>query len=105
MQLQDYSKNPSTESEVKFNLSKVTLEPLFNHMVNIRDQLSAPTRKFAVLNLKLPVADTNTGACEVKFQVSKDTLVAVLRSMDYIREQLSVPGDAQTEAISKRPRK
>jgi len=53
MQLQDYSRNPSTESEVKFNLSKVTLEPLFNHMVNIRDQLSAPTRKFAVLNLKV----------------------------------------------------
>ncbi|XP_014505327.1 protein FAR1-RELATED SEQUENCE 3 [Vigna radiata var. radiata] len=106
LKLQDYSRNPSTESEVKFNLSKVTLEPLFNHMVNIRDQLSAPTRKFAVLNLKLPVADTNTGVCEVKFQVSKETLVAVLRSMDYIREQLSVPGDAQTEAaILKRPRK
>lgn len=53
MQLQDYSRIPSTESEVKFNLSKVSLEPLFNHMVNISDQLSIPTRKFAVLNLKV----------------------------------------------------
>ncbi|RDX60795.1 Protein FAR1-RELATED SEQUENCE 3, partial [Mucuna pruriens] len=52
LKLQDYSRIPATESEVKFNLSKVTLEPLFNHMVNISDQLSAPTRKFAVLNLK-----------------------------------------------------
>ncbi|KAK7385859.1 hypothetical protein VNO78_31783 [Psophocarpus tetragonolobus] len=104
LKLQDYSKIPSTESEVKFNLSKVTLEPLFNHMVNISDQLSTPTRKFAVLNLKLPAADT-TGACEVKFQVSRDTLGAVLRSMAYIREQLSSPGDAKTEPMSKRPRK
>ncbi|TKY57066.1 FAR1-RELATED SEQUENCE 3 [Spatholobus suberectus] len=105
LKLQDYSRIPSTESEVKFNLSKVTLEPLFNHMVNISDQLSTPTRKFAVLNLKLPVAETTSGACEVKFQVSKDTLSAVLRSMAYIREQLSSPGDTQTEPISKRPRK
>ncbi|KAG5064535.1 hypothetical protein AAZX31_02G256700 [Glycine max] len=105
LKLQDYSRIPSTESEVKFNLSKVSLEPLFNHMVNISDQLSTPTRKFAVLNLKLPVAETTSGASEVKFQVSKDTLGAVLRSMAYIREQLLGPGDAQTEPLSKRPRK
>ncbi|KAH1093055.1 hypothetical protein GYH30_039002 [Glycine max] len=105
LKLQDYSRIPSTESEVRFNLSKVSLEPLFNHMVNISDQLSIPTRKFAVLNLKLPVAETTSGASEVKFQVSKDTLGAVLRSMAYIREQLLGPGDVQTEPMSKRPRK
>ncbi|KAL2316947.1 hypothetical protein Fmac_030823 [Flemingia macrophylla] len=105
LKLQDYSRIPSTESVVKFNLSKVTLEPLFNHMVNISDQLSTPTRKFAVLNLKFPDTESTSGVCEVKFQVSKDTLGAVLRSMAYIREQLSCPGHAQTESISKRPRK
>ncbi|KAK7300337.1 hypothetical protein RJT34_11180 [Clitoria ternatea] len=105
LKLQDYSRTPSTESEVKFNLSKVSLEPLLKSMASISDQLSTPASKVAVINLKLQDAETTSGESEVKFQVSRDTLAAVLRSMAYIREQLSNSGDAQTESVSKRQRK
>ncbi|KAK7276575.1 hypothetical protein RIF29_17718 [Crotalaria pallida] len=89
MKLHDYCKNPSTESEVKFQLSRVSLEPMLKSMAYISEQLSTPVNKVAVINLKLQDAETTSGQSEVKFQVSRDTLGAMLRSMAYIREQLS----------------
>lgn len=52
MQLQDYSKSPAVESEVKFQLSRVTLEPMIRSMANISEQLSTPANRVAVINLK-----------------------------------------------------
>ncbi|KAK6246952.1 hypothetical protein QUC31_018517 [Theobroma cacao] len=89
LKLQDYSKNPSAEMEVKFQLSRVTLEPMLRSMAYISEQLSTPANRVAVINLKLQDTETTTGESEVKFQVSRDTLGAMLRSMAYIREQLS----------------
>ncbi|QCD78832.1 hypothetical protein DEO72_LG1g2468 [Vigna unguiculata] len=89
LKLQDYSRVPSTESEVKFHLSRVTLEPMLKSMAYISEQLSTPANKVAVINLKLQDTETTSGESEVKFQVSRDTLGAMLRSMAYIREQLS----------------
>ncbi|KAL2322220.1 hypothetical protein Fmac_026599 [Flemingia macrophylla] len=53
LKLQDYSKAPSTESEVKFHLSRVTLEPMLKSMAYISEQLSTPANKVAVINLKV----------------------------------------------------
>lgn len=52
MQLQDYSKGPAIESDVKFQLSRVTLEPMLKSMASISEQLSAPANRVAVINLK-----------------------------------------------------
>ncbi|GMY10251.1 protein FAR1-RELATED SEQUENCE 3 [Fagus crenata] len=89
LKLQDYSRTPSAESEVKFQLSRVSLEPMLRSMAYISEQLSTPANKVAVINLKLQDTETTSGESEVKFQVSRDTLGAMLRSMAYIREQLS----------------
>ncbi|KAJ0020923.1 hypothetical protein Pint_31621 [Pistacia integerrima] len=89
LKLQDYSKTPSAELEVKFQLSRVTLEPMLRSMAYISEQLSTPANRVAVINLKLQDTETTSGESEVKFQVSRDTLGAMLRSMAYIREQLS----------------
>uniref|UniRef100_A0A803LXG8 Protein FAR1-RELATED SEQUENCE n=1 Tax=Chenopodium quinoa TaxID=63459 RepID=A0A803LXG8_CHEQI len=112
LKLQDYSKSPAVESEVKFQLSTVTLEPMLKSMAQISEQLSTPANRVAVINLKacfsnLALQDTETisGESEVKFQVSRDTLGAMLRSMAYIREQLSVLVEAQIEQPSKKQRK
>ncbi|CAO2840985.1 unnamed protein product [Amaranthus hypochondriacus] len=105
LKLQDYSKSPAVESEVKFQLSRVTLEPMIRSMANISEQLSTPANRVAVINLKLQDTETISGESEVKFQVSRDTLGAMLRSMAYIREQLSVVMDPSTEQSSKKQRK
>ncbi|XP_058755722.1 protein FAR1-RELATED SEQUENCE 3 [Vicia villosa] len=105
LKLQDYGRSPSTEAEVKFQLSRVSLEPMLKSMAYISEQLSTPANKVAVINLKLQDADTTSGESEVKFQVSKDTLGAMLRSMAYIREQLSHAGDGQSEPLLKKHRK
>ncbi|KAF9587682.1 hypothetical protein IFM89_004514 [Coptis chinensis] len=102
--LQDYSKNPSGESEVKFQLSRLTLEPMLRSMAYIGDQLSTPANRVAVINLKLQDTESTSGESEVKFQVSRDTLGAMLRSMAYIREQLSVTGELQSDPSSKKLR-
>lgn len=52
-QLQDYSKTPSAEFEVKFQLSRVTLEPMLRSMAYISEQLSTPANRVAVINLKV----------------------------------------------------
>lgn len=105
LKLQDYSRSPTVESEVKFQLTRVTLEPMLRSMAYISEQLSAPVNRVAVINLKLQDSETTSGESEVKFQVSRDTLGAMLRSMAYIREQLSLVVDTQPEPLSKRPRK
>lgn len=53
MQLQDYAKTPAGESEVKFSLSRVTLEPMLRSMAYISEQLSSPANKVALVNLKV----------------------------------------------------
>ncbi|XP_024022375.1 protein FAR1-RELATED SEQUENCE 3 [Morus notabilis] len=105
LKLQDYSRSPSAESEVKFQLSRVSLEPMLRSMAYISEQLSTPANKVAVINLKLQDTETTTGESEVKFQVSRDTLGAMLRSMAYIREQLSNPSESQSEPLPKKQRK
>ncbi|GAB2274481.1 hypothetical protein Dimus_039087 [Dionaea muscipula] len=102
LKLQDYSKRPAGESDVKFQLSTVALEPMLAH---ISEQLSTPANRVAVINLKLQDTETTSGEAEVKFQVSKDTLGAMLRSMAYIREQLSNAAESQTDPPSKKSRK
>ncbi|KAJ4979315.1 hypothetical protein NE237_010095 [Protea cynaroides] len=104
LKLQDYSKAPSGESEVKFQLSRVTLEPMLRSMAYISEQLSTPANRVAVINLKLQDTETTSGETEVKFQVSRDTLGAMLRSMAYIREQLSNVAEPQSEPSSKKQR-
>lgn len=105
LKLQDYSRTSSGESEVKFQLSRVTLEPMLRSMAYISEQLSTPANKVAVINLKLQDTETTSGESEVKFQVSRDTLGAMLRSMAYIREQLSNAAKTQSESPSKKQRK
>ncbi|KAL7127020.1 hypothetical protein ABFS83_14G226000 [Erythranthe nasuta] len=105
LKLQDYGRTPAGESEVKFSLSRVSLEPLLRSMAYISEQLSTPANKVAFLNLKLQDTEAMSGESEVKFQVSRDTLGAMLRSMAYIREQLSNPMDPKQDNPSKRPRK
>lgn len=105
LKLQDYSRTPSAESEVKFQLSRVSLEPMLRSMAYISEQLSTPANKVAVINLKLQDTETTSGESEVKFQVSRDTLGAMLRSMAYIREQLSNPAETHSEPLSKKQRK
>lgn len=105
LKLQDYSRTPTGELEVKFQLSTLTLEPMLRSMAYINEQLSTPANRVAVINLKLQDAETSTGESEVKFQVSRDTLGAMLRSMAYIREQLSNTVESQSETPSKRLRK
>lgn len=104
LKLQDYSRLTPGESEIKFQLSKVTLEPMLKSMGYINDQLST-ANKIAVINLKLQDTETTSGASEVKFQVSRDTLGAMLRSMAYIREQLSCVAESQLGTPSKKQRK
>lgn len=53
LQLQDYRRTPASESEVKFQLSTVTLEPMLRSMAYINEQLSAPANRVAVINLKV----------------------------------------------------
>ncbi|KAH6774839.1 FAR1-related sequence 3 [Perilla frutescens var. frutescens] len=105
LKLQDYGKTPTGESEVKFSLSRVTLEPMLRSMAYISEQLSTPANKVAVINLKLQDTVTTSGESEVKFQVSRDTLGAMLRSMAYIREQLSNAIEPKQDNPTKRPRK
>jgi len=105
LKLQDYSRTSSGESEVKFQLSRVTLEPMLRSMAYISEQLSTPANKVAVINLKLQDTEATSGESEVKFQVSRDTLGAMLRSMAYIREQLSNAAKTQSESPSKKQRK
>ncbi|KMT05018.1 hypothetical protein BVRB_7g171780 [Beta vulgaris subsp. vulgaris] len=105
LKLQDYSKGPAIESDVKFQLSRVTLEPMLKSMASISEQLSAPANRVAVINLKLQDTETISGESEVKFQVSRDTLGAMLRSMAYIREQLSAVVEPLTEQPPKKQRK
>ncbi|KAL4296577.1 hypothetical protein GQ457_12G029480 [Hibiscus cannabinus] len=105
LKLQDYGKNPSAEMEVKFQLSRVTLEPMLRSMAYISEQLSTPANRVAVINLKLQDTETTTGESEVKFQVSRDTLGAMLRSMAYIQEQLSNITEPQAEPLSKKSRR
>ncbi|XP_021892550.1 protein FAR1-RELATED SEQUENCE 3 isoform X1 [Carica papaya] len=105
LKLQDYSKTPSAELEVKFQLSRVTLEPMLRSMAYISEQLSTPANRVAVINLKLQDTETTSGESEVKFQVSRDTLGAMLRSMAYIREQLSNAVEPQAEPPPKKHRK
>ncbi|XP_057782143.1 protein FAR1-RELATED SEQUENCE 3 [Salvia miltiorrhiza] len=105
LKLQDYAKTPVGESEVKFSLSRVTLEPMLRSMAYISEQLSTPANKVAVINLKLQDTETTSGESEVKFQVSRDTLGAMLRSMAYIREQLSNAIEPKQDNLTKRPRK
>ncbi|KAA8550096.1 hypothetical protein F0562_001780 [Nyssa sinensis] len=102
LKLQDYSRTASGESEVKFQLSKITLEPMLRSMAYISEQLSTPANRVAVINLKLQDTETTSGESEVKFQVSRDTLGAMLRSMAYIREQLSNVAESQLETSSKK---
>ncbi|XP_041990447.1 protein FAR1-RELATED SEQUENCE 3-like isoform X1 [Salvia splendens] len=104
LKLQDYAKTPARESEVKFTLSRVTLEPTLRSMAYISEQLST-ANKVAVINLKLQDTETTSGESEVKFQVSKDTLGAMLRSMAYIREQLSSTIEPKQDNLTKRQRK
>ncbi|KAJ6717167.1 COMM DOMAIN-CONTAINING PROTEIN-RELATED [Salix koriyanagi] len=63
LKLQDYGKTPSTELEVKFQLSRVTLEPMLRSMAYISEQLSTPANRVAVINLKVsgPQASPNQG--------------------------------------------
>ncbi|CAA0813168.1 Protein FAR1-RELATED SEQUENCE 3 [Striga hermonthica] len=105
LKLQDYSKNPPVESEVKFSLSRATLEPMLRSMAYITDQLTAPASNVAIINLKLQDPVTTSVESEVKFQLSRDTLGAMLRSMAYIREQLSNTVEPKPEAPAKRLRK
>ncbi|KAK4408366.1 protein FAR1-RELATED SEQUENCE 3 [Sesamum angolense] len=90
LKLQDYARAPAGESEVKFSLSSVTLEPMLRSMAYISEQLSTPANKVAVINLKLQDTETTSGESEVKFQVSRDTLGAMLRSMAYIRSSCQI---------------
>lgn len=53
LQLQDYSKGSSSDKEVKFQLSKVTLEPMLKSMASISEQLAPPGNQVAVMNLKV----------------------------------------------------
>ncbi|GER54715.1 FAR1-related sequence 3 [Striga asiatica] len=105
LKLQDYSKSPPVESEVKFSLSRATLEPMLRSMAYITDQLTAPASNVAIINLKLQDPVTTSVESEVKFQLSRDTLAAMLRSMAYIREQLSNAVEPKPEAPAKRLRK
>lgn len=103
--LQDNSKGPSGETEVKFQLSKVTLEPMLKSMTYIGQQLATPANQVAVINLKLQDSEAISGETEVKFQVSRDTLGAMLRSMAYIREQLlNNQAEPQLQPSLKKPR-
>ncbi|CAN0858118.1 Protein FAR1-RELATED SEQUENCE 3 [Linum grandiflorum] len=52
LKLQDYGRTPCAEFEVKFNLSRATLEPMLKSMACISEQLSTPTNRLAVINLK-----------------------------------------------------
>ncbi|KAF8396303.1 hypothetical protein HHK36_017918 [Tetracentron sinense] len=53
LKLQDYSRTSSGETEVKFQLSSVTLEPMLRSMAYISEQLSTPANRVAVINLKV----------------------------------------------------
>ncbi|KAK9154455.1 hypothetical protein Sjap_001935 [Stephania japonica] len=79
--LQDNGKAPTGESEVKFQLSRVTLEPMMRSMAYVSEHLAPSTDK-------LQVPERTSGETETKFQVSRDGLGSMLRSMAYICEQL-----------------
>ncbi|KAI4385412.1 hypothetical protein MLD38_003440 [Melastoma candidum] len=104
IKLQDYSTTPAAERDVKFRLSRLTLEPMLRSMSYISEQLSTPDNKVAVINLKLQETQSSTGESEVKFQVSRDALGAMLRSMAYIREQLSIDVVTTADRPNKRKR-
>ncbi|MCH79858.1 protein FAR1-RELATED SEQUENCE 3-like, partial [Trifolium medium] len=69
LKLQDNSRNPSTEFEVKFQLSRVSLEPMLKSMASISEQLSRPANKVAVINLNnlgwTPYSTRTKSACNV----------------------------------------
>ncbi|CAM8963905.1 hypothetical protein QQ045_005365 [Rhodiola kirilowii] len=88
LKLLDYAKTPAAETEVQFRVSKVTLEPMLRSMSFISQQLSSPSNKVAVINLKLQDMQTTTGGTDLKFQVSRSTLTSLLASMDCIQEHL-----------------
>ncbi|GFZ09365.1 FAR1-related sequence 3 [Actinidia rufa] len=50
--LRDYGNGTSGETEVKFQLSKVTLEPMLSSMASIGEQLATASNQVAVINLK-----------------------------------------------------
>ena len=52
MQLQDYSKSPLGEMEVKFQLTRDTLEAMLRSMTYISEQLSSMVSLFCILELK-----------------------------------------------------
>ncbi|KAK1361427.1 hypothetical protein POM88_045901 [Heracleum sosnowskyi] len=107
LKLQNYSRIPSAESEFKFSLSTITLEPLLRSMASLSEKMSTTVNKVATVNLKLYDTMTSSGDSEVKFKVSRDTLGAMLRSMAYIREQISnaVHTETHVQMPSKRPRR
>eukprot|EP00262_Sarcandra_glabra_P016654 TRINITY_DN5490_c0_g1_i1.p1 TRINITY_DN5490_c0_g1~~TRINITY_DN5490_c0_g1_i1.p1 ORF type:complete len:893 (-),score=156.19 TRINITY_DN5490_c0_g1_i1:335-3013(-) len=105
LKLQDYTKAPSGEAEVKFQLSRDPLETMLRSMAYITDQLSAPNSMEIVLNLKLQDYTRNPSPIvEVKFQLSRETLEGMLRSMAYIREQLSNIEGPPSGSLHKRQR-
>ncbi|GAU21601.1 hypothetical protein TSUD_250840 [Trifolium subterraneum] len=53
LKLQDYSKIPSSEYEVKFHLSRGTVGPVLQSMAEVSEQLSTTANKVAVINLKI----------------------------------------------------
>ncbi|PNX85523.1 protein FAR1-related sequence 3-like, partial [Trifolium pratense] len=53
LKLQDYSKSPSSEYEVKFHLSRGTVGPVLQSMTEVSEQLSTTANKVAVINLKI----------------------------------------------------
>ncbi|WOG97229.1 hypothetical protein DCAR_0416569 [Daucus carota subsp. sativus] len=52
LKLQDYSRTPLAESEFKFSLSTITLEPLLRSMASLSEKMSATVNKVATVNLK-----------------------------------------------------
>ncbi|CAN1171034.1 Protein FAR1-RELATED SEQUENCE 3 [Linum perenne] len=106
LKLQDYSKNPAIDFDVKFNLSKVSLEPMLKSMTNVNEQPSKSANSTTVINLELRDTETSSGEpVLIKFKVSKGTLAAMLTSMSYIRVQLSSTVESSAESQAKKQRK
>ncbi|OVA03871.1 FAR1 DNA binding domain [Macleaya cordata] len=87
LKLHDYGKTPSGESEVKFQLSRITLEPMLKSMAYIGEQLSTPANRVAVINLKLQDTESISGESEVKFQFTSGSF---LRPLFGINEKFSL---------------
>ncbi|CAN0923251.1 Protein FAR1-RELATED SEQUENCE 3 [Linum grandiflorum] len=90
LKLQDYSKTPAVDFDVKFQLSKMSLEPMMKSMTSVNEQPSKTASSVTVINLELRETETSTEApVRIKFKVSTGTLAAMLASISYIRAQLS----------------